>query len=177
MQPVASAPPAPKIIVPDAPKVHVHQAYTMRDAPERTGDCWRTGIAILLGLHRDDVPDFVWESRTSANEDPDHRDRAHAWLAERGWQLEYLHLDDVMRGMGLPDHGWLLAGGLTERSLHHWTHDEPWAHHYRELLGDQPILHTVVMRHDLRAFIDPLEGGTGLTHIVGFELIYREQDA
>lgn len=158
---------------PTKPKVLAHQAFTVRDAPERTGDCWRTAIAILLGLHRDEVPDFIWEH--PEGEGSDWFDEARAWLRRRGWSIEYLPAIAVMAGHAqLPDHGWMIAGGTTTRSLHHWTHDEPWAHHYRGILQGEPIFHAVVMRHDLSEYYDPLADGDGLSLIHGFDVIYRE---
>lgn len=78
------------------------------------GDCWRTAIATILGLPRDDVPHFValgWD------EDPNtYHDLAQAWLEGRGLTLRYWGVLEQAR----PWCKFLIAAGKSPRG--EWDH-------------------------------------------------------
>lgn len=57
------------------------QAFLHKPEEGVFGDCYRTCIAILLGVDRDCVPHFY------ATEDGQQSDQAREWLMERGYQL------------------------------------------------------------------------------------------
>jgi len=157
---------------PTTPKPQ-HQRFMAQAAPEHRGDCWRTAIAILLGLDRDDVPNFIeadyWVGATEE------------WLAERGWLWRDVPIASFLTGAArMPDHGWVIVNGVTRRSADHWRSEQPWALHFRTLTANAPsgtglIHHSVVMRHDLGEFIDPHPDASGIHAPTEVSLIYRDE--
>lgn len=148
------------------------QRYVAQDAPQHSGDCYRTALAILLGLDRDDVPHFVQLARADIHND--WWNPTIDWLDERGWSITYIGATDVLSGaQRLPKDGWFIANGLTRRSLDHLKSDEPWALCYRQLTDGDPIHHSVVMRADFEEFIDPHPEGGGLSIVQSFYVVTR----
>lgn len=102
----------------------VAQKQANRHRPEEGiyGDCHRTGIAMILGLPRDEVPHFL-------HDDPGadiFRERVAAWLAERGKFGLFMifdggtKLDDVLRSVdhlnpGVP----FILGGESRTGVNH----------------------------------------------------------
>jgi len=153
---------------PTSPKPQT-QRWTVQDMPEHRGDCLRTSIAILLGLDRDAVPHFA--------DMPDWWSVMRGFLAERGYTFWDVPATQIMTGRRtLPDHGYIIASGVTERSAAHWRSEEPWALAMREALvegGTGLIHHAIVMKHDLMGFIDPYPDGNGLRAITHFTFVFQ----
>ena len=97
------------------------QIQRYRHAPSAgvVGDCYRTAIAMCLGLPRDDVPHFC--------EDPDDNGEwkrwRNDWLAERGLctlDIPWPDLDVLIAQSGLTfGHGAITVSGKSPRGTWH----------------------------------------------------------
>lgn len=97
------------------------QAFRHRPDEGQIGDCWRTTLACLLDLQRDDVPHLLhdcWEDHDEA------RRRTHEWLATQGLTLvEIPYNGDLqlvldLQGSMNPGIHYLL-GGTSRNGVNH----------------------------------------------------------
>jgi hypothetical protein len=116
------------------------------DANGNQGDCWRTCIATVLGLHPLDVPNFVQQYSWM--------EAARLWLAPRGMDYGVTPgAEYVLDHPEIYDGRLLIATGPSPR-------------------GDW--MHCVVVDHQLNLVHDPHPSGAGITSIAVVELIVGE---
>lgn len=89
------------------------QRWLAKNENGTVGDCWRTCIASILEVDRDDVPNFV-EIEMEDEESTAWWDATNEWLNERGFHL--IELDLNVQNWA-PD-GYTILSGRSPRGEH-----------------------------------------------------------